>query len=87
MLFQSLFLVDAPINNMLASPADVLFLLIKAMFLLGSVLYLVFALLVVRQTSLMGRTLITGPSTALKIMSYIHLAVAIVVVLFFWMWL
>lgn len=56
-------------------------LIVKIFVLLGLVFYFVFALVVVRQVQLMTETLEVGFETQLKILSYLHLAFAILVFL------
>jgi hypothetical protein len=56
-------------------------LIAKIFILFGLVIYFVFALVVVRQVQLMTETLAVGFETQLKILSYLHLAFAILVFL------
>jgi len=56
-------------------------LIAKIFVLFGLVIYFVFALVVVRQVQLMTETLEVGFETQLKILSYLHLAFAILVFL------
>lgn len=55
--------------------------MIKILFLLGFFLYIAFALVVIRQTSLMTKTLIGGFAAPIKIVVLAHLGVAIAVFL------
>jgi hypothetical protein len=57
--------------------------LTKILFLIGSLLYLIFAVIVVRQIHLMKNTVQTDFSPLVQILGYIHLAFALVVVLVF----
>lgn len=64
--------------------ANDLFLMgIKVMFIIGGVLYSLFALLVVKQISLMSRTIITPFSIYITLIGYLHLLAALVVLIYF----
>lgn len=69
--------------NFLNSFAFLLFL--KAATLIILAIYTIFAVMIVRQVGLMGRTLITPVSSIVKLFSIIHLLFAIGLTLFAWM--
>lgn len=50
---------------------------LKLLFLIGLLVYLAFAIIVVRQVNLMIRTLNTGFEISLRLISWVHLIVAI----------
>jgi len=56
----------------------------KLFFVASAILYLVFALLVVRQIDLMKKTLITPISPAITTLGIIHLGLAFWLVWYFW---
>lgn len=56
---------------------------IKIMFVITGILYVLFAGLVVRQVSIMKKTLITPFSSVIEMVGYLHLFIAILVLLFF----
>jgi hypothetical protein len=55
----------------------VVFLFIKAMFLLGFGLYVIFAFIAARQIDNMGKTVITPLSPLIQLLGYLHLLMAI----------
>jgi len=61
----------------LASLTFSLWFFIKLLFLIGLLIYLAFAVIVVRQVSLMTRALNVELETSLKLISWVHLVVAI----------
>lgn len=76
---------DAPINTIIAlffnpkTATGAVFALAKLSVMLGFTLYLVFAVVVIRQVSLMTRTVDTPISPLLKIIGWAHLGIAILV--------
>ena len=52
-------------------------LIVKLAFLVGILLYIVFAYIVTKQVKLMNDTIEVGFENAIKIVSYIHLAISI----------
>lgn len=54
-------------------------LIIKIFFVIGLLVYLVFALVVVKQTNLMTSTISMGFETPIKALAYLHLVFAIFV--------
>lgn len=56
---------------------------IKLLFILAGILYVVFSLIVVRQVHIMKNTLITSFSSVILVFGYIHLVIALAVLLFF----
>ena len=55
--------------------------LVQIIFLVGLLIYLAFAIIVVRQVMLMTRTLNTSFETPVKIVAWVHLGVVLVVFL------
>lgn len=55
--------------------------LVKGLFVLGLALYLAFAVIVIRQVGLMSKTLNGEFAIPLKLISYVHLLVALAVFL------
>ena len=62
---------------------EILLLGIKFMFVTGGLLYTLFAFVVVRQISIMGKTIRTVASPYIKLLGYIHFIAAIVVLIYF----
>lgn len=58
--------------------------LIKIGILIILVIYAIFALVIIRQVSLMNSTLITGTSRLLKILAIFHAALAIGLTILIW---
>jgi len=56
---------------------------VKTMFIVGGFLYLLFAILVTRQISLMSKTIATTASANIKIIGLLHLIISIVVLMYF----
>ena len=54
-----------------------IWLVVRYMFLLGLGLYLVFALVIVRQVGLMTKTLAVGFEFPIKVLAYLHLIAAV----------
>ena len=63
----------------LGTGEDLLLGLFKLMLIIGGVLYLAFALIVVRQVHIMRSTLITKFSPLVQLFSFLHLGLAAVV--------
>lgn len=57
---------------------------IKGVILLILIFYAIFALIIVRQVDLMGRTLITGVSPIVKGLAIIHAGIAIGLIVLAW---
>jgi hypothetical protein len=57
--------------------------LIKLLFVMAGLFYVTFAFILIRQVYVMKNTLITTFSPALIFLGYIHLALAVLVLLFF----
>lgn len=68
--------------NFFDSPESLIFL--KGTILLILLFYAIFALMVVRQMDLMGKTLITKVSPILKAFSILHAGVAIGLIILAW---
>jgi len=58
-------------------PTLSVWLLVKILFIIGLVLYLAFALIVIRQVGLMGKTLDGEFNLSLKFIAWIHLVVSL----------
>lgn len=63
------------------SPALTIWLLVKILFLIGLAIYIAFAVIVVRQVNLMIQALNGGFDFPIKLISWIHLGVAIAIFL------
>jgi hypothetical protein len=58
--------------------------LVKLLFIIGAILYVIFSFVVVRQITLMRQTVITSLSSVLQLLGYLHFVFAVgVVILFF----
>lgn len=72
------------IDISIASSGDELLLLgLKFMFVLAGFLYLLFAILVTRQVSIMSKTISTTASPRIKLLGIAHLVIAILVLIYF----
>lgn len=58
---------------------------IKLLFVIAAILYLAFAVIVIRQVKLMRETVIVQFADILYTIAYIHLATALGVVILFWL--
>lgn len=56
---------------------------VKSMFVIAGVLYTLFSILVTRQISIMSKTIATTASFHMKLLGFIHLIVAILVLIYF----
>lgn len=64
--------------------ADVFLLFgVKVLFIVGGVLYTLFAFLVTRQISIMSSTVQTTASATIKLLGLAHLIIALVVLIYF----
>lgn len=59
------------------------FSFLKVLFVTAGLLYVVFAIIIVRQIHTMQQSLVTSFSSKIGILGYIHLVLAILVLLFF----
>ena len=62
---------------------DAMLFAVKSMFIIGGVLYLLFAFLVTRQISIMSTTVQTTASVTIKLLGLVHLVIAILVLMYF----
>lgn len=62
---------------------DLAVMFTKLLFILGALLYTVFAIIVVRQIQLMKNTVVTDFSSVVQLLGYLHLVFALVVVVAF----
>ncbi|MCB9813378.1 MAG: hypothetical protein H6772_03150 [Pseudomonadales bacterium] len=62
---------------------DFMLILIKYMFILGGVIYVLFAFLIIKQVSLMSKTLSTTFSLNNKILGYVHFIASVLVLIYF----
>ncbi|HYD34945.1 MAG TPA: DUF5657 family protein [Vitreimonas sp.] len=74
-------LVSPPLLN--TEAAGVALGVIKLMFIVAGLLYVTFAVIVTRQVHVMKNTLMTTFSPMVQLLGYIHLVVAILVLVFF----
>jgi hypothetical protein len=58
-----------------------IWIIVKAFVLLGLLLYLAFAMVIIRQVQLMVETVEVGFQEAIKILAYVHLAFAVIVLI------
>lgn len=56
---------------------------VKALFVVGGVLYLLFAFVVIRQINIMGKTIRTVASGTIKLLGYAHFVAAALVLFYF----
>jgi hypothetical protein len=56
---------------------------VKSMFIVAGVLYLLFAILITRQISIMSSTISTTASPKIKLLGLVHLVTAIFVLIYF----
>ncbi len=59
--------------------------ILKVMFIIAALLYVIFSFVVVRQIALMRQTVVTSLSSFLQIIGYIHLIFALLVVVIFFL--
>jgi hypothetical protein len=65
---------------------SVIFLgILKVMFIIAAILYVLFSFVVVRQITLMRQTVVTSLSSFLQLIGYIHLIFSILVVIIFFL--
>ena len=76
-------LVSPIFESALFEPGGIVLLFVKAMFVLGGLLYALFALLVIRQIQLMRSTIQTSLSDFLMTIGIIHLLLSVLVLLYF----
>jgi hypothetical protein len=77
-------------TNPLLFPSDLTILavlLTKILFIIGALLYVIFAVLVTRQIHIMRTTVMTGFSPAVQALGFLHLGLAIMVLLLFILYL
>lgn len=63
--------------------SDFVLLSVKTLFIIGALLYLVFAFVVTRQIQVMRSTVITPFSPYVQLLGYAHLIMALIVLIFF----
>lgn len=63
--------------------SDLFFNFLKVMFVIAGVLYLAFAIVVIRQIKIMQESLVTTLAMPLKLLGYLHLLMAILVLAYF----
>lgn len=73
---------NQPIADQLATSSFIL-TLFKFLFIISAILYVIFSFVVVRQIALMKQTVVTALSPVLQIIGYLHLLLAIGVVIIF----
>lgn len=66
---------------MLPDLSHYLFLAVKIFFILGSLIYLVFAIIVVKQTTTLSRNVSDKFNSILIIFSYLHLVLSVFLIL------
>lgn len=60
-----------------------LYTLFKDLFILGAILYIAFAIIVIRQIAIMKKTLFTTFSPVVQLLGFIHLGAALALLLFY----
>ena len=63
--------------------ANVALGLVKILFIIAGLLYVTFAVIVTRQVHVMRNTLITPFSPMVQLFGYVHLAVSVLILIFF----
>jgi hypothetical protein len=63
--------------------SDLFFNFLKVLFIIAGVLYLAFAIVVIRQIKIMQESLVTTLAVPLRILGFIHLVLAILVLAYF----
>ncbi len=56
---------------------------VKSLFIIGGVIYTLFAILVTRQIAIMSSTIKTTNSVTIKLIGFVHLVLAILVLIYF----
>lgn len=82
-LFQSLLFPSATTPVFPDSALAVFYMFLKIMFVIAAILYLIFAFVVVRQIHVMKSTVITPLSGFIQLIGFLHLFLAVGVVLLF----
>lgn len=74
---------DSLINQLLDIPSDIaiIWLFVKFGFIIAFGLYFLFAIIVVRQITMMTKTITTPAEPVLKLFAYVHLIFALIVLL------
>lgn len=62
---------------------ELMLIVIKYMFILGGILYFLFAFLVTRQIAVMSKTVTTTASPKNKTLGYVHLILSLLVLIYF----
>ncbi len=62
---------------------DAMLFAVKSLFIIGGVIYTLFAILVTRQIAIMSSTIKTTASVTIKLLGLVHLIVAILVLIYF----
>lgn len=62
---------------------SILQLIFKHFFIFGGIIYIVFAVVVIRQIATMRKTLVTSFSPVIRLLGYLHLALSLAVLLFY----
>lgn len=83
MLLQTLLAPEGTTPVFPDSAMSLFYLLLKVIFIVAALLYLIFSFVVVRQIHLMRSTVITPLSSFIQIVGYIHLLLSLGVVLLF----
>jgi len=84
-----MFLLQSPLMNtngfstLPVGVGDFVLLSVKTLFIIGALLYLVFAFVVTRQIQVMRSTVITPFSTTVQILGFVHLLMTLAVLILF----
>ncbi len=80
-----LFLTDGSFSLAEGTASNIVLLLLKLVFMLGALIYVLFAGVVTRQINLMRRTVETNFSGTVRAIGLIHLGLAILVFIMFFL--
>jgi hypothetical protein len=83
MILQALFFSE-PSSQSLNQLVNAVF---KNCFILGAIFYIIFSVVVIRQIAIMKKTVKTSFSPVVQLLGYIHLFLALSVLLLFLVWL
>ncbi len=79
-------IMDTQLLELLVS-SDLVQFILKVLFVLAGALYVIFSFVVIRQIALMRQTVVTPFSTTIKLGGYVHFLFALVVLIYFLLFL
>lgn len=83
MLLQTPIVSETGFGNISTDVNNFLFLGVKGLFVIGALLYVAFAFVITRQIQVMRSTVITPFSSTIQVLGFIHLIMALLVLLMF----